>query len=273
MRIKGLVVARSAVLRADLGDGVADDSATVQDDGSLGTMFVRFSPFNTWYEINSFWEGRFLERTLPGAFKKTANDAKRSDGLFSTRVMFDHGMDLNIGDKLLGVPTRFEEVNTDGYHGPELEVPLANTSYNRDLVPILRKGGYGSSFMFESIRESWNNEPEASDHNPDGLPERTIQEVRTFEAGPVTWPASPTATAGMRSLTDGYLELLQTRSTQRYDDLVRCYQAFRAAHPTRDFVPGNPTPAKPAGRQFDEGHNDREQALRSMRLRLMKAGR
>ena len=268
MRIKGLVTARSALLRAD---NLTED---VNDDGSLGTMFVRFSPFNTWYEINSIWEGRFLERTLPGAFKKTAREAKRPDGLYSTKVMFDHGMDMHIGDKLLGVPTRFEEVDEGGYHGPELEVPLEDTSYNRDLVPLLRKGGYGSSFMFDVIRETWEHEPGESEHNPEGLPERSVAEVRTFEAGPVTWPASPTASAGMRSLTDIYMEQLSARSAGRHDDLVRSWEAFRTMRRTADFRPFTPTPiSDEVRRQAEEGRKQRERRLRDIRIRLAKAGR
>lgn len=262
MRIKGLHVARSAVTRADEGA-----------DGTLGTMVVRFSPFDTWYEINSYWEGRFLERTMPGAFKKTASDAKRSDGRFSTKVLYNHGMDFTVGDKLLGVPTRFEEVDLPDYRGPELEVPLVDTSYNRDLLPILREGGYGSSFMFEVIREDWNNEPGASDHNPEGLPERTISETRTFEAGPVTFPASPTATAGMRSLTDDYMDLVQSRDGTRHEDLVRCFRAFRAGNRIPDAVPFTPTPpvASTGRRQAEEEHALRSSKLREMQLRLMKA--
>jgi hypothetical protein len=127
--------------------------------------------------------------------------------------------------------------------------------------------------MFEPIREQWDNEPPKSDHNPEGLPERTIQEVRTFEAGPVTWPASPTASAGMRSMTDLYMDQLEARGAQRREDLVRCYQAFRAAHPTRDYVPFTPALASTPSRQVDEGRATREQMLRDMRLRMMKAGR
>lgn len=271
MRIKGLLVARSALLYR--ADQLSDDPT---DDGTLGNMFVRFSPFNVWYEINSFWEGNFIERTSPGAFKRTARDAKRSDGLFSTKVMFNHGMDMNIGDKLLGVPTRFEEVNSDGYHGPELEVPLEDTSYNRDLLPILKRGGYGSSFMFEAIREDWNHEPEKSDHNPDGLPERTIQEVRTFEAGPVTWPASPTASAGMRAMgmTDAWMEQLQARGDRRVDDLVRSMQAFRAAYKTPDprFTP-TPDSEDELRRQVDQDMAERDTALRRARLMAISARR
>lgn len=269
MKIKGLLVARSALLRAD------DVKDTADDDGTLGTMVVRFSPVDTWYEINSMWEGRFLERTKMGAFKKTAREAKRSDGRYSTKVMFNHGMDMNIGDKLLGVPTRYEEVDTPEYRGPELEVPLWDTSYNRDLAPGIRDGAYGSSFMFDVVREEWEHEPEASDYNPDGLPERTISEVRTFEAGPVTWPASPTATSGMRCMTDLYVEQVSARSASLHDDLVRSWEAFRTLRRTADFRPFTPTPASndEVRRQVEAGHDERADRLRSMRLRLMKAGR
>jgi phage head maturation protease len=239
-------------------------------------MFVRFSPFNTPYEINSFWEGRFIEHTEPGAFKKTISEAKRSDGTFSTKVLFNHGGDLNIGDKMLMVPDRLAEVNTDGYHGPELEGDLLNTSYNRDLLPGLQRNAYGSSFMFEVIRESWDNEPDPSETNPEGLPERTIQEVRLFEAGPVTWPASPTASAGMRGRcnTDGWMERLAIRNGSRYEELVRSYAAFRELYKTPDFKPGTPTlDADTASRrQVEEAANQRAAKLRNYRLELMKRG-
>lgn len=268
MRIKGLPIVRSGVFYR------ADD--IVQKDGTLGEMFVRFSPFNIWYEINSLWEGRFLERTVPGAFKNTINAAKRDDGTFSTKVLFNHGMDFNIGDKMLGVPTGFAEVNQDGYHGPQLDVPLFDTSYNRDLVPGIRAGAYGSSFMFETVREAWDNEPDKSDHNPEGIPERTLSEVRTFEGGPVTWPASPTATAGMRSLagTDQWIELVQARDAALYERLVRSYQAFRAMHNTPDFRSITPTPSSDElRRQVEEDMAAREQTLRRARLMAISARR
>lgn len=265
MKIKGLPIIRSGSLYR------ADD-ATESDD--LGRMIVRFSPFDTWYEINSFWEGRFLERTIPGAFNKTAREAKRSDGLYSTKVLYNHGYDMNIGDKVLMVPDRFEETEENGYHGPVVEGDLLNTSYNRDLLPGLQRDAYGSSFMFNVIREDWNQEPGSSDHNPDGIPERTISEVRTFEAGPVTWPASPTATAGMRSRcgTDSYMERVAARSQHRYDDLLRSYEAARTYYRTAEYKPGTPTPADPelARRQVDEAAERRAAKLRTYRLSLMK---
>jgi HK97 family phage prohead protease len=250
------------------------DSAPAE--GDLGRLFVRFSPFDTPYEINSMWEGRFIERTKPGAFKKTIAESKRSDGTFSTKVLFNHGSDFNIGDKPLAVPDRMAEVNEDGYHGPELEGNLLDTSYNRDIRSMLEARALGSSFMFEVIREEWNNEPEPSDSNPEGLPERNIQEVRLFEAGPVTWPASPTASAGLRSRcgTDAWMEQLASRQQTRYTDLVRSYEASRALYRTAEFKPGTPTPAdtSSARRQVDEASIRRESILRAHRLELMRAG-
>jgi hypothetical protein len=266
MKIKGLPIVRSGSLYR-----------ATEDESELGRLVVRFSPFDTWYEINSFWEGRFLERTVPGAFKKTAREAKRSDGRYSTKVLYNHGTDFHIGDKMLMVPDRFEEANEDGYHGPLIEGDLFDTSYNRDLLPGLRADAYGSSFMFSVIREDWVNEPEPSDHNPEGLPERTIREQRTFEAGPVTWPASPTATAGMRgrSGTDAWMERVAARNHTRYDDLVRSYEAARAFYKTPDQKQLNtPTPdsGEESRRQVDEAANLRAATIRSRRLELMKRG-
>jgi phage head maturation protease len=239
---------------------------------------VRFSPFDTWYEINSWWEGRFLEKTSPGAFRKTAREAKRADGLYSTKVLYDHGTDFHIGNKMLMVPDRFEEGREDDYHGPIIEGDLLDTSYNRDLLPGLQRSAYGSSFMFNVIRESWDQEPGVADHNPEGLPERTVQEVRAFEAGPVTWPASPTASAGMRgkmagrSGTDAWMERLAARSSSRYEDLVRSYEAAKAYYKLPDHQPSTPTPEPDTDsrRQVDEAAAQRAAILRSRRLELMK---
>lgn len=195
-----------------------------ETDGSLGTMEVRFSVFDAWYEINSWWEGKFLERTQRGAFAKTISES----GL-RTKVLFNHGHDFHIGEKLLGqVESLSEEADS-----PVGIVPLFDTSYNRDLLPGLQAGAYGSSFMFRVVKEEWNDDPGRSDHNPDGIPERTITEVRLFEFGPVTWPANPEATAGMRCVsgTDQYYEQLRSRDPQRVDSLRSRVTAIRTSAP------------------------------------------
>lgn len=197
--VRGLASpARAAELRAD-GEG-----------DSLADMVVRFSPYGTWYEIDSWWEGRFLERTERGAFAKTIAESRQN-----VKVQYDHGYDPQIGGKILGEITDLTE-DEDSARG---DVALFDTSYNRDLLPGLRAGVYGSSFRFRVIRDEWNDEPGKSSSNPDGIPERTIKEVRLFEFGPVTFPANPDATAGVRCLTDSFYARLAQRDPDRVDAL------------------------------------------------------
>ncbi len=220
----------------------------------LGLMDVRFSPFNTWYRVDSFWEGSFLERTVPGAFKRTlaAHNAAQKVDAHNIKTMFNHGMDMYVNQKLLGdIDEIVEEAD-----GPRSSVWLWDTSYNRDLLPGLRSGAYGASFMFRVIKEEWNEEPGKADHNPDGLPERTLKEIRVFEQGPVTWPASPTASAGMRciSATDSYYEALARFDPARVDGMRSQLLALRnqdrpAPSGTRPAAgPATVPPTDPAAR-------------------------
>lgn len=161
------------------------------------TLYGYFSRFNEWTEINSTFEGNFLERIAPGAFARSlAHDRNR------LRVLFQHGRDPTIGDKVLGIPSLLREDEL----GAKYEVPLLDTSYNADLIPGLKAGAYGASFRFKVVRENIDKTAPPSSYNPTGLPERTITEAKVMEFGPVTFPAYEGATAGVRSLTDWYLE-------------------------------------------------------------------
>jgi HK97 family phage prohead protease len=164
--------------------------------GEGPTLHGHFATFNEWAEIDSVFEGRFLERIAPGAFARTlARDRSR------LRVLFQHGKDPQVGSKVLGIPSMLREDE----RGAAYEVPLLDTGYVRELLPGLEAGAYGASMRFQVMREDWNETAEASSYNPNGLPERTIREAKVLEFGPVTFPAYEGATAGVRSLTDWYL--------------------------------------------------------------------
>lgn len=204
--VREMDLVRAVPLRAEL-HAVEEDASQAMPE-----MVVRFAVFNEWYEISSFYEGTFLERVARGAFRKTMRESGHR-----VRVLFNHGMDPQIGDKALGMPGELREDEDAAV----LVTRLFDTSYNRDLLPGLEAGAYGASFTFRVIRDEWVDEPSRSAHNPDGLPERTIKEVRLFEAGPVTWPANPAATSGVRSATDEFYErLVRSRDPQRYE-LIR----------------------------------------------------
>lgn len=209
------------------------------DGDALATMEVRFSKFNTWYRISSFWEGDFMERTAPGAFAKTIRESGDA-----AKILFNHGMDMQIDQKILGRQVSLTEEDDS----PLGVVELFDTSYNRDLLPGLRAGAYGSSFMFRVVKDSWDNEPGASDSNPDGLPERTIREVRLFEYGPVTWPANPESTSGLRCMsgTDSYYESLRSRDPRRVDEMRSRVIALRETEPAASaLVVAGAAPVQP----------------------------
>jgi len=173
------------------------------DDGRLGTLEGYGAVFNEDTVIDS-WEGQFIERIAPGAFTKTLKD--RSD---KVKILFNHGFDPSIGDKPLGKASLLEEDET----GLRVEVPLDDTSYNRDLVASLRSGALdGMSFRFSVTREEWSD-PE----NTKELPIRTLKEVRLYELGPVTFPAYEATTAGVRA-RDAYQAWRQSSRTAAVAD-------------------------------------------------------
>ncbi len=188
------------------------------EDGDGRTLVGHFAVFNEWTEINSLWEGNFLERFAPGSFKKTFREQRDR-----MRVLFQHGFDPQVGDKPLGPIDVLMEDSTGertGKSGAYYEVPLLDTSYNRDLQPGLEAGLYGASFRFRTMREELVEEPAVSEHNPHGLPERTIKEAQVMEFGPVTFPAYDGATAGVRSLTDVFAVERFMRDPQRMRELI-----------------------------------------------------
>ena len=161
-----------------------------RDDGEgTGTLFGYAATFDDWTEIHS-WEGDFRERIMPGAFRKTLRE--RRDQI---KVLFNHGMDPQIGDKPLGKARTMKE-DDSGQHGKRglyVEVPLDDTSYNKDIRALLKSGALdGMSIRMSVVEEGWEF-PEK------GLPERTIRSLKLFELGPVTFPAYSATQAGVRA--------------------------------------------------------------------------
>lgn len=214
---------RENLLRARWGD----DAITLRGEpgtASGTTLVGYYSRSDVWYEIDSLWEGRFMERVGKGAHAKTIKaDRDRM------RVLYDHGMDPHLGNKPLGPIEVLEERD----EGPWYEVPLLDTDYNRDFtLPALQGrtmdgrtfgSQLGASFRFYVDADEWDNDPGRSDHNPDGIPERTITRVHVLEFGPVTFPANPAASAGVRSLTDEFVDHLKTDPAfvARFTDRLR----------------------------------------------------
>ena len=215
-----------------------------ENDGDMPTLFGHFAVFNRWTEINSWFEGNFMERFAPGAFTKTI--AERRDKI---RALFQHGKDPQIGDKPLGPIRELREEE----EGPYYEVPLLDTAYNRELIPGLEAGLYGASFRFEVLRVDEDLAPERSEHNPEALPERTVKEARLFEFGPVTFPAYADATAGVRSLTDEFLFEQIARDPRKARELLALAIDLS---PTRDDAPADSDAGTPTSEQARRASRD-----------------
>jgi phage head maturation protease len=170
--------ARPAIARAMRADSVADGQ---------GTLFGHYAVFDVWTEVESFWEGNFMEAIGKGSFAKTiANDRQR--------VTLNHGRDTYLANKILGRIDVHKEDATGAYYEVALYRGIPEL-----VLEGLRDGAYGASFRFYVMAETFVEKPSPSSYNPRGIPERTITEAMVEEFGPVTFPQYPEATAQLRS--------------------------------------------------------------------------
>lgn len=189
-----------------------------EGEGLATTLYGHYTKYEVWNEIDSYFEGRFLERTVPGSGKKTI--AENRDRI---KVQFDHGYDTFVGSSPLGPIAVLREED----EGPYYEVPLLDTDYNRNRIQPMLAGKLmdgsttgesvlGASYRFRVVKEEWVEPTKATAHNPERLPERTIREYSLYEFGAVVFPAQLVATAGVRSvsLTDHYFERQLARNGQ-----------------------------------------------------------
>ncbi len=219
----------------DLIRAIIPQSADIEvrsEGDDTPVMRGHFAVFNEFTEINSVFEGHFLERIAPTAFDKTFQENRDN-----IKVLFQHGHDPQIGDKVLGKPAVLESDKI----GARYEVPLYDTSYNRDLIPGLKDGAYGASFRFKVVREEFDKKPERSDYNPEGLPERTITEAKVMEFGPVTFPAYDSATAAVRSLRPEDLRrTVPVETVQERNDEIPSETVAKVSEETPD-APSHPS--------------------------------
>ena len=94
-------------------------------DGEPPRLVGHFARFGEWAEIDSTFEGHFLERVAPGAFKKTLAENRNR-----IKVLFQHGQDPQIGDKPLGPVDILREDEEGAYY----EVPLLDAPYVREMI-------------------------------------------------------------------------------------------------------------------------------------------
>lgn len=124
----------------------------------------------------------FRERIAKGAFDDVLGD--------DVRALFNHDASHVLGRTKSGTLSIAQDDTGLAY-----EVELPDTNSARDLIKVIERGDVDqSSFAFTVEKDTWTEDE-------DGRIIRTIEKMkRLYDVSPVTYPAYPDATVGIRSM-------------------------------------------------------------------------
>lgn len=165
--------------------------AAVYYDGTTDTEF-------------RLWDGA-VERIMPGAFDGIEGD--------DVRALFNHDPNHVLGRQKAGtLSVRSEK---DGLH---YEITPSDTTTYRDVTTYLARGDVsGSSFSF-AIRDDGESRGERWFKDTDrGVDVREITSAKTYDVGPVTFPAYEATQSGVRQARESY-ERYQSESQRESDE-------------------------------------------------------
>lgn len=218
-------------------------------DGGLPQFIGHASMFDTRYAIGNPLTWGFYEEVSRGAFAKTIAEG-------DARFLIDHDTSMPVARVSAGT-LRLAEDRVGLAVDSDLNT---RKSYVADLVENLTDGTVtGMSIGFRVIKDEWTTETvETSDGQQAEVELRTILEAQLLEVSSVTFPASETTDAGLRTIeTDHELRDVAAALVRRGD--LAAFEkraAFRSeltdfrhlipepADATRDDAeePGAPTP-------------------------------
>lgn len=161
------------------------------DDGK-----AKIAGYATKFAPNAMSEdlGGFREQIHPNAFNKclTANP--------DVRGLWNHDPNHILGRTTAGT-LRLQVDNV----GLQYEIDPPDTTVARDLMVSMERGDITqSSFGFVCINDDWRQDI-------DGTIVRTVLEAELFDVSPVTFPAYPDATSGVRSEVRNMSETSQAK--------------------------------------------------------------
>lgn len=176
-------------------------------EGDEGTVLDGYGAlFDQWAQIGpSSWG--FMERIAPGAFTETI---KEDD----IRSFFNHD-----GNYVLGRNTTKTLTLSEDAKGLRTVIRPPDTAAARDVVTLIKRGDVsGMSFMFRVRKDQWDD-PDGED----GMPKRTLLDVKLIEVGPVSLPAYPQTSIGARDKSSALIEALaaRARASAQHEDVGR----------------------------------------------------
>lgn len=152
------------------------------------------------FESNSVefdsYDGPWVERIAPGAFQRSLEE--RTD----VKALWNHDSGAIIARSPNTLTLGEDE------RGLKVEISLADTSTNRDLLANVRAGNVDSmSFGFEVKEHSFEERKDEPNL-------RTLQDVELHEVSAVTWPAYPDTALAARSAE----QFLQAQEEETRED-------------------------------------------------------
>lgn len=207
-----------------------------EDDGQevVESMVV---PFDEWLEVDSVFEGHFMERFAPGSLKKTLRE-----NLNRIRVYFEHGYSSKYDSQPIAELMRaWEEANGAWFNASLLEGvdPLLRSG--------LKRGLYGASIGAKIVKQSVVRDPKPSPHNPKGIEERTYTEVQAHDFSITPRPAYASTSAAIRAITDEVVVERFLTDNAAKEKLLEILRTATEAEPTHseptDEVQEVPEPA------------------------------
>jgi uncharacterized protein len=178
------------------------------DEGERKKIVGYAAKFNSLSE--EMWG--FREQIAPGAFTEAL---KKSD----VRALFNHDPNYILGRQSAGTVSLTED--DVGLH---YEIDPPDTQWARDIVSSIERGDIAeSSFAFSMSGgvEEWDDSATPAI--------RTIKSVgNLYDVSPVTYPAYPEATTGVRSGKEIYEEHQNERATEGQEEEAPDYGLMKA---------------------------------------------
>lgn len=168
----------------------ADDTVTFNGVASL---------VDTPYSVRDQF-GEYQETILPGAFKKTLREKD------DIRLLINHD-----GIPLARTKSKTLRLSADPHLSAEATLDSASPLVQTIRSAMERGDMDQMSIGMRVHRQEWNED----------YTERQIKEAQLFDVSIVTYPASPTTTASLRSLDETIRELTADKETLDEDEVRR----------------------------------------------------
>ena len=128
-------------------------------------------------------KGPFIEKIMPGAFKKAL---KNNNDI--------HFLAEHDSNKILASTRNNSLTLSEDEKGLKMKASISKTTYGKDYYQLIKDGILRNmSFGFFPIKDTWKK-------NSQGILERSISELALFEVSVVTNPAYPTTAISARGL-------------------------------------------------------------------------